>query len=174
MNTGYFPSEISGFGANRLQFDQLAKQLSAFHEGPLHLTASPPERVYRFTWIRAFHPSIVVSVAFGPHLPAVITVKRAERDGILPAYFRINCRSWELPDREVEALALTFKQAAFRSLPPVLPSRGISFDGADWLVEAKEPGFYHLAYRHSPDADGVYGIGREFLRIADLENEKVY
>lgn len=173
----YFPVELfgqddraaSGFGRN------VEAVLSSLKEGPLYRREEkPPFRIYRFTWLRSFHPAIVIVVSFGPQLPARLQIKSLSQNSLIPHFFEPRTADEMIEDEAVESLIHCFRSAEFLKVPPCEPRRGIFLDGAAWIVEAVEPGVYHAAYRHSPKDGPIYDLGREFLRIAKLEHETIY
>ena len=170
----YFPRGLFGDRGESL-VRRVESDLSALHEGPLFgKAAEPPLRVYRFTWIRAFHPAIVVCLAFGPYLPARLSIKKLTRDHMFPAFPSTDRVEKEVSDDEVEAIVQTFRSSGFREAPCSDQKQGVSLDGAMWIIEAVEPDFYHAIYRHSPSSGPARIVGEAFLNLAGLTGEEIY
>jgi hypothetical protein len=173
----YFPKGL--FGENEDVVSPLATHvesvLSALNEGPLYQKEEkPPLRVYRFTWLRAFHPATVVTLSFGPHLPAHLAVRSLSPNSMLPQFPCAEDRGRAVDDQSVDSLVQAFRRVQFLGLPSYEPKYGVTLDGAMWIIEAVEPSVYHAVYRHSPESGPIRELGMEFLRLAGLTDEQIY
>lgn len=171
----YFPPGLFGerVGGDDYLGSHVVEVLSALHEGPLYQKAEePPFRVYRFTWIRSFHPAVVIALRFGPHLPAYLRVLRLRQKSLIPQFSHPETRGRVVADEIVDRVVQTFRRVEFLKLSPYRSK--LALDGAMWIVEAVEPGIYHAVYRHSPKEGPIRELGLEFLSIAGLCEEEVY
>jgi hypothetical protein len=78
-----------------------------------------------------------------------------------------------LEKQTVRAFIKLLQRERYWSLKAAEPSEGL--DGSQWIVEAVEDRRYHVVDRWTPEASTAIGkIGRELLRLADLEVKELY
>jgi hypothetical protein len=147
------------------------------------LSCGPPDDVeaYRFLWLRSFHNDIAVRVirrgdAYA--LEAVI-LDGAGRSSAYLRWLVEGTGDYHKPGnvsrRVRRALSRDQWQAVMTKLEEIqlwqMPTQSdvplLGTDGAQWIVEARRDGRYHVVDRWI-GADGLKSIGMLFLDLADL------
>jgi hypothetical protein len=141
-----------------------ASYLRAAHEPSLSCGESSADESYRFIWLRGHHETIIVrmegsdkghyviATEFSRPVPYVPTISKARE--VLKSVTR---EEW---DSAVSALSASGFWTMGRS--PDEPG----FDGAEWVVEGRRGGAYHVVHRWSPigpyreAALGILGVSR--------------
>lgn len=155
---GYFPR---GLLSRQPQLDKsmrsaFAKYLGQVNEPALmnshasdNNSASDTNEVYRFTWLRSFHPKVVIRV-WSDNGARMLTVKELvtenenRRAGMTVNHTR------HLKQDEWAEFARLFDQACVWTLPSA--PEVIANDGAWWVFEAASPGHYQIVNRQVPES----------------------
>ena len=123
---------------------------------------------YRFLWLRTFHNPIAVRVfrrgndygleavildgagGYEPGLVSRRVTRKLSRDQWRTVTAKLeDVQFWQMP---TNAVYLAGK------------------DGAQWIVEARRDGRYHVVDRWTGTNDGLESVGRLFLDLASLSN----
>lgn len=151
---------------------------AAGEEGLCRLGAGA--EVYRFTWLRTWHGTVVVRVE---RRGDQVTLHARQLDGAggyEPGQLVVN-RSIQLGAGEWERLRVLLDSAAFWSpaTPTEQPTDGL--DGARWVLEGTRGNRYRAVDRWSPDETGpdrhIRAVGLYLLHLARLmpsDPEDVY
>jgi hypothetical protein len=149
--TRFFPP--GALSADRWRDDFLhrwyARELAALGEPPLYTRAGEAgAHVYRFLWLRSFHPSIVVRLEVHPDGRGTIVFRERGFQG------RDVDQAWQ---RNLDATATrTFMDALARAdFWSMTEEPGVGCDGAEWVLEGVAGSRYHAASRWSP-TEGAY------------------
>lgn len=145
---------------------------------PIRRGAQPKQRAIRFTWLRSFHPPIVVRIeGLETATPRMIAKQLSGAGGYAPGGIA------KRVDRELassEALTLlglladthldktSSKTAALKECGPP------GLDGAEWLVEVVDSRGYHFAKNWSPQAGDVRRMGLALIALTGWTVEPVY
>lgn len=179
--SGYFPPALfqqtvrCGFSwrkrrvLNEFEDGWYSKHLQAAGERPLLFATGSPETL-RFTWLRSFHPPVIVRVEWASTGAATLTATMLSGAGGYEPGEVSNTISRTLKQDEVERL-LILRQAALRE-PPV--DCTMMLDGARWVVEAAGPGGYHYVNRQSPETGPVRELGLALLSFTGWDFEPTY
>jgi hypothetical protein len=152
-----------------------SRVLAAMHEPSLPSMVSSEVETYRFTWLRAFHPPVVVRV-WKSGSERCLSIKKLDGTGeygdgetVYPKGFQFNATR---PLREVEWD--TFKEQLnlghFWSMPTV-DDGPMAFDGAFWVMEGVKDDKYHVVDRQSPDSGPYREMCHSLLRLSGLHIE---
>jgi len=138
-------------------------------ERPLGLFGLPLDlQVYRFLWLRSFHPPIVVRVERSGETCTLF----ARQGGLDTGELSVD-RSRPMTPVEWKDLE---RRAADSFWP--LPTKGGcqgGFDGASWLVEGRRLHKYHAVNRWSPDEGNPFReFCLRFIELSGLAPDRVY
>ncbi len=144
--------------------------LSAFEEPILIDTVSGT--VFRFTWLRSFHSPVVIRLE---NRDDSITLYWKVSDGLggyEPGKIKTN-KSKQLTKKQWDEFVAKINAIDFWNLPST-NSGLLGTDGAEWVLEGKEPGKYQVVERWSGGAIG--NVCLKLLELTDLkiEEEDVY
>lgn len=146
-----------------------SKHLEAAGERPLLFATGSPEAL-RFTWLRSFHPPVIVRVEWASTGAATLTATMLSGAGGYEPGGVSSTTSRTLTQDEVERL-LVLRRAALRE-PPV--DCTMMLDGARWIVEAAGPDGYHYVNRQSPETGAVRELGLALLGFTGWAVEPTY
>lgn len=170
----FFPS--GSLDANWNELDDAKRtwyssQLSAMHEQSLSCGA--PIDGYRFTWLRSFHPPVVIRIIArgdaGDHTLSALELS-GNRDGDPGKQSKQLTK--KLTNAQVAQLLRSLKEEQFWELPGREDLLGA--DGAQWIVEAQKGGKYHVVNRWSPEDGPVRRLGLMFISLSGWEFLEVY
>lgn len=147
-----------------------SSELRAMRETPL-FPAKPGAEVLRFTWLRSFHPPVVVRADRLPDGRVRLTAKRGiGSDGCKVG--AVDCVvSRILSPAETERLRAA-RAGVF--IDPLRSCLGWT-DGARWIAESNSEGHYAFAQRHSPtEGDAVHEFGRVMTSLTGWTFDYAY
>ena len=140
--------------------------LAALGEERLTVPSTWPREVYRFLWIRSFHPPVMVRIAHGPNNTIIVT---SELVGESDDKARIRRDSTALPEATWRDLRTLLQRERFWQQPFSDTSR-FGLDGARWVIEGLRNDRYTIVDRWTPQDTGATGfvrrIGLAFLNAA--------
>jgi hypothetical protein len=165
-------------------------KLQAAGDPPLYRAEAGVE-VYRFLWIRSFHPTIVVRIERGGDGARLAAWEFGENDDArhLSASFSMEVqteRRRALSQEEWEALVARIEETPlWQPSPPPKPLvictpeggyiiAGINVDGASWYLEGKRDIRYSLIEDFSPKSGPLREAGFALIRAAGFETEPDY
>lgn len=166
----YFPQSPD----NMPSLNGYAHILSRLDEPPICCHLKFKGREYRFLWLRTFDQPVVIHLSERADLQWTMSVKlgtgqsgfnfdptvalhtlrviSAKQLGDLPTNFAETSQFW------------TLKTFAKRQV----------HDGSSWIIEARNDGRYQIVSRRSPERGLVREIGLTFIKIADLNDQRIY
>jgi hypothetical protein len=164
LEAWYFP--IGAFGPRDvdLLFRQwYYKHLAAMDEPSLSCGLLEDTETYRFLWLRTFHNPIAVRVFQRRDDYGLEAVILDGAGGYEPGY---------ISRRVTKALSRNQWQSVIARLEGVQfwqldTTSDAGLDGAQWIVEARRGGRYHIVDRWSGN-HGLESVGRLFLDLASL------
>ncbi len=169
----YFPANVFSKRADLHNFinSWYSRQLTALQEPSLY-TSEPPHHVYRFTWLRSFHPPIAIRIELPSHSLGTLTAKRTDgAGGYEPGEVDLNT-SFELTPSETQEFLSKIEQCQFWRLPTREEVDGL--DGARWIIEGKQETRYHIVDRWSPEKGCVRELGLYFLKLSRINVKEIY
>ena len=154
---GYFPRGLLSRNPelDALMRSNYAKYLARMNEPVLMNSASDKNsasdnnEVYRFTWLRSFHPKVVVRV-WSDNGVRMLTVKEIFDDNESRVARMGVYQSRRLKEEEWAEFARLLDQACVWTLRSISEDV-IANDGAWWIFEATLPGHYQVVNRQSPE-----------------------
>lgn len=173
-----FPYNIrwDGFDDDSAIRYRFSNYLSAMQEPSLFCGALEDAETYRFVWLRTWHDNIAVRIfrrAGRYGLEAVVLdhdqIPKHPHDGMAghrPGKI-IKRVTKELSLAQWSRLVAALHQKPFWTMKTGVGDL-IGIDGAEWIVEARREGRYHVVARYA-GADGLSDIGDVFLELASLQ-----
>lgn len=132
----------------------------------------------RFTWLRSFHPPIIVrAVGLGSAAPKLVATRLSGQGGYGPGDI---AQQIDRPLRAEEAAALQTTIAEAALFPPAKPGEPLpdcapfGMDGAEWLIEVADSSGYHFTKRWSPSRGGVRAVGLAMLQLTGWKVAPIY
>jgi hypothetical protein len=124
-------------------------------------------RTYRFLWLPAFHPQVVVRVEVHTN-SARMTTLAIHDDGntVERLSVELDASAWQA--LETEILSSHIEDVAATSTE----GQGIR-DGVRIVFEARSEKHYKLVYRDNPHAGPILELGRTFLRLSQAKSGEV-
>ncbi len=166
----FFPQGT--FGPTEGRFDQdefrrtwYSKHLRAMNEPSLSCGDTNGDS-YRFLWLRTFHAPIAVRIDRTPEKSTISAVQLSGAGGYDPGSIA-DRTTRDLSAQNVDSLLAAFDTADFWHLPSWKTSMGA--DGAQWIVEARSRGQYHVVDRWSPKAGPFQDLANRFLSLARFQ-----
>jgi len=186
----YFPLELQKpaiecqWGSKRIKLPLLSdfhdawfsKHLAAAEEPSLfEQSLKPPQDTvasYRFTWLRSFHAPIVVRIDEGRNGVMHLTAKRLSGQGGYQPGHLDGMISRPLTAKEAADVHHAFAASDFAVFKP--NPCDIATDGAQWVVEARTGGKYHVVHQQSPQGGPIRRIGIALLSLTSWKIGPVY
>lgn len=126
----------------------------------------------RLTWLRTFHAPVIVRVDERANGDMWLTAKRLSGLGGYGPGAVADRRSRALTAPEAQTLRTAMRQQDVFNLKPLGCYGGM--DGAQWILEARDPTRYHLARRWTPQGGPVREVGDLLLGFTGWELGRVY
>jgi len=149
----YFPAGANDtLHLNTFEVKWFSEQLAALEE-PVIFNDSTGFEGYRFTWLRTFHNPIAIRIekqgdeywlfwkkcdGAGGYAPGEIITDRKRK---------IEIKDWAAFQKKVDSID-------FWKMPARI--RNYGNDGAEWILEGRVNGTYHVVDRWSPDSANAY------------------
>ena len=150
--------------------------LAAAQESSLYARSLRPlsagEGALRFTWLRTFHPPVVVRVETSGEGARRLIVKQLSGAGGYAPGTVAKAIDRLLSPAEVERLDAMLARTQVFSLPPKLCDLGL--DGAQWIIESVDAKGYRLVDRFTPRDGGVRDLGLFLLGLSGWEFGEIY
>lgn len=125
-------------------------------------------QVYRFTWLRSFHPPVVVRIGRRESTFQLVAKKLDGRGGYKPGQLVVD-RSIQIDAGEWYHFQDLLREAAFwTSVADRETDVVVGFDGARWILEGVRDGRYWALDRWSPSETPYRRVGVYLLRLAGL------
>jgi hypothetical protein len=148
-----------------------SKHLSAMSELPL---AVFPEDsvVYRFTWLRTFSSPMAFRVQLNSDFTGDLAIKKTNGQGGYDAGHIVVDRTILLSAENMMELLGGFERVNFWTMPQLNCHFGL--DGAEWILEAKVRGRYHVVSRHSPQEGAFFEWCLRLMKLSGEELGEIY
>jgi len=154
---------VSGVETAIFHINWYAKHLKAFGE-PV-LSDSLPAKVFRFTWLRSFHNPIVI-VLENSNDSIILYWKMSNGAGGYEPGKIIEDKSKKLTNKEWKEIVANINSIDFWNLPSI-KSGVLGTDGAQWILEGKELGKYHVIDRWS--GGEIKKVCNQLIKLTDLK-----
>ena len=124
------------------------------------------QTAYRLLWLRSFHSKIAVRLWLDGE-KKMITVKELGRDNQGDTNTLVVDQTRTLTPAEWTTFTRLLGETCFWTMPT--SSEGpIANDGAWWVFEGVREGYYHTAYRQSPDSGSFRALCLYVLKLSGL------
>jgi hypothetical protein len=124
-------------------------------------------RRYRFLWLPAFHPQVVVTVDVDTN-GARMTTKALGHDGSI-----VERLSVDMDAATWQALETEIVKSGIEAEAPTSPEGAGIRDGVRIVFEGRAKEHYKLVYRDNPHSGPVLELGRTFLRLSKAKSGEV-
>ncbi len=173
QNRIYFPVKAhDDSGLSSFEVKWYSNALSAMNEPILFIDKTNNE-VYRFTWLRSFHHPIAIRIAKQGDAYFICWKSLSGAGGYAPGKLIVNKQkniSKVIWNKFIEQIA----GIDFWSMKTSVNETGL--DGAQWILEGRSVGKYHVVDKWTPQASSDYYKCCDFLiGLTDLQfkgNEK--
>lgn len=177
-NDFYFP--VGAFSPDEVREKGFVKfysnALAAMDEPALASLKQGNIEVYRFLWLRSFHPAVVVRI-WKSGDERCLSVKQFDGLGeyaddgyVFPKTFSANV-THPITEVEWKHFIELLGRANFWAMPTV-DGEPLGMDGASWVFEAVRDGQYHLVDRQSPMSGEYREACVYLLEISGLKVDK--
>lgn len=155
--------KVSGVESAVFHVRWYASNLQALQEPVLVDTL--PAKVFRFTWLRSFHNPVVIRLENINDSITLYWKVSNGAGGYEPGEIIVN-KSKPLTIKEWEDFVAGINSINFWKLPTI-KSGILGTDGAQWILEGKELGKYHVVDRWSGGI--IYNACMKLLELSDME-----
>jgi hypothetical protein len=170
----YFPTGV--FSPDQ-RLDEISARsyshrLAMFHEPSLDSLMDKDAEVYRFLWLRSFHPAVVIRVwrCGSNHCLSVKQMGERMPDPLGGEMFNDTLtadRQRVLGKEEWNGFMQLIEAAHFSTIPSGNPE-SIAYDGAWWVMEGYSNQKYHVVERQSPSKGEYYQACVYLIRISGV------
>jgi len=149
---------------NQLEIDWYSNTLKIMNEGSL-CTRSSQEESYRFLWLRSFDNPIAIRVQrVGLH--RLVVVKELDLSPEHGLAGSLKTFSFPLSEEEWNLFMRKLELACFWQMPT--PNELMMCDGAEWIMEGRREGRFHVVDRQSPDEGAYRDACLYLLRVSQV------
>ncbi len=149
-----------------------SKHLNCMKENSIYQLKDTALEVYRFTWLRTFHPPYVFKVIINNEGNNKIIVKKTNGTGGYKSGKLVKNDTLILTEKDVQNIKKGLKNISFWSLPTHGSVMGL--DGAEWLLEGYRKGEYHLVKRWSPEKGKFRKFCLYLMKLANVRLSNIY
>jgi hypothetical protein len=126
----------------------------------------------RFTWLRSFHPTIVIRIEQLNSSAPIMTAKQLSGAGGYDAG-KISLKvERRLMPKETNEFKRIYREASVFAQRPVICTLGL--DGAEWIVEGVQGKNYRYVSRWSPEDGPVRQLGLAMLKLTGWTVKPIY
>lgn len=164
---GYFPEKTFYQDEDRNRFinNWYTRYLIQMTE-PSLLISAKEDVTYRFLWLRSFHSTVVVRL-WSEGERQMVSVKELSRKTETQSSQLLVDQTRSLKKEEWAAFMKLIDEACFWEVP-VTSDGPIAMDGAWWVLEGADRGFYHVAIRQTPDSGSYRELCIYMLKLSGL------
>lgn len=166
--TLYFPSRSheDSVGLDAFVNKCYSNQLFGLRE-PVLISDSCSSEIYRFTWLRTFDHPVSVRIEKS-HDSVLIAWKECDGAGGYEPGQLIRDEDKSLSLNEWNTFTAMLRRCDFWNLPT--EETRMQIDGAQWILEGKTNGKYHLVERNSPSTpDPFYECCEYLISLTDMK-----
>jgi hypothetical protein len=167
MSEPFFPPHAfdAKSDLNSFVVDWYSKHLTALQEPSLWgISKSSKQEIYRFLWLRTFHPPIAIRLNVNSDGTGALTTKASNGAGGYEPGKLTKDESKSLSKAETQCfLDMVEKQKYWSLSTREEDPNVVGMDGAQWVLEGVRNGTYKIVYRWSPEDGPVRKIGFKML-----------
>ena len=168
----YFPVGVFSPHEGELNWTKkfYASSLAAMQEPPLKDKKNV--EVYRFLWLRSFHPPVSVRLWQTGNQRYMSTKQLSgvgvpiDGEAIFTGTLAVN-ETQSITEEEWAHFQELLKKAGFWAMPTA--NDGPELDGAGWLLEGVKPDHYHVVHRQSPKEGAYREVCIYLLRVSRVK-----
>jgi hypothetical protein len=151
-----------------------SRQLSAMDEPSVWKAAARKDaEIYRFTWLRTFHPPYAFRLEVRADGTGSLVAKSASgAGGYDPGRLTLN-KTIALDAKPVRQFTVALGKLGFWNHPTQDPAPP-GFDGSRWVLEGVKGGRYHVVDRWTPDEGPYRKLLLDLVALAGISVEPIY
>lgn len=148
---------------DQIRSDWYSEELKFLHEPSVwQESRRSHDTVYRFVWLRAFHPPLCVRLDLRSH-PASIISKEGQFHGAVEQGKLLRAKTSLVSQNQVDAFLREVAEVHFWSIPSPNGDLG-GPDGSEWILEAADHGTYKVLVAYmAPISNPVRVLGLTLL-----------
>jgi hypothetical protein len=146
--------------------------LRTLNESSLSEDPGPNSPIVRFTWLRTFHPPVVLRVERTAQESWQLRTKVGSGAGGYEPGRLTQEETRALTTADVETLQNILLTGEFWTLPS--RDKMLGMDGAQWILEVRDGARYHYIDRWCPQDGVVYDVGRHLMTRSGYDFGPVY
>ena len=164
----YFPERAFHQDERRDRFvsNWYTRYLSEMNEPSLLTSHDDQNASYRFLWLRSFHPTVVVRL-WSNGEKRMLSVKELKIEKKTQSKQLLVDQTRVLKDEEWAAIVRRVEESCFWAEPSSTDDP-VAMDGAWWVLESADKGYYHVAKRQSPDSGSYRELCLYLLKLSGL------
>jgi hypothetical protein len=129
---------------------------------------------YRFLWLRTFHQPVTIRMDIrNDFRTATLTAKVTDGKGGYESGKLVFVEKTAVTEQSLTHVLDLVDRCEFWDLPSI-DRRSIGFDGAQWIIEGRRGGKYHLVDRWSPEPGPFRELALTFLDLAKVDAKNIY
>jgi hypothetical protein len=129
--------------------------------------------IYRFIWLRTFHPSFVFRLEVRADGTGTLVAKNTDgKGGYDPGRLTLS-KTLTLDAKRVRQFTSALGTLKFWDLPATDPSRS-GHDGAQWILEGVKGGRYHVIDRWSPEDGSFRKLMLDLVSLSGVRVNPIY
>jgi len=145
-----------------------SKHLRAMRE-PVIYSDKTNKEVIRFTWLRTFHEPIVIRIVNNNGFYSIY-LKKTNGQGGYKTGILVVAEKNHLDSEKWNDIIKKLNESGFWKMPTNVPDFGL--DGAQWVLEAKIGGKYHVVDRWAGYESEIGQFCLDLLKMTNLKIEK--
>ena len=145
-----------------------SKHLKVLEE-PIIYSDKSDKEIIRFTWLRTFHNPIVIRIENSNGIYSIYWKKSNGAGGYSPGNLVIN-EEKQIDIQQWTDIVNQLNECVFWEIPTNYPTFG--FDGAQWILEAKIDGKYHIVDRWSGKKSEIGQFCLNLFKMTNLNIKK--
>lgn len=152
-----------------------SRHLTAMEEPSLLKRAAERKEaeIYRFIWLRSFHPPYVFRLEVRADGTGTLVVKNASGSGGYDPGRLVLSKTLALDARKARQFTSALGQLNFWQLATRDPARS-GHDGAQWILEGVKGGRYHVVDRWSPEEGPFRKLMLDLVALASVKVRPIY
>ena len=159
--------------AHEMKAAWYSRHLTAMEEPSLLKAADNKKiEIFRFIWLRTFHPPFVFRLHVRADGSGSLTAKSASGSGGYDPGRLTLSKTLTLDAKRVQPFTSGLDKLGFWKLPTQDTRTG--FDGAQWVLEGVKGGQYHVIDRWSPEDGPFRKLMLDFTALAGVRVKPIY
>jgi len=173
---GYFPARAFYQDEKRDRFvsNWYTRYPGQMNEPSILIPDNDQNPSYRFLWLRSFHSTVVVRL-WSDGVRQMLSVKELSRKSETQTGQLLVDQTRALKKEEWTGFVKLVEESCFWAVP-TSTNDPTAMDGAWWVIEGAEKGYYHVATRQSPGSGAyrelcLYMLNHSALPLEESKSE---